>query len=51
VEVQVRVRPALAQGEGGPAHHLAAVVGRVPLEVVQRPAQVEVGGDAQETLA
>ena len=43
--LEVGVDAPLAQREGGPAHNIPARVGRVPLEAVQSPPQVEVGSD------
>ena len=43
-------RCSLAQQEGGPTHNVPANIGRVPLEVVQSPPQIEVGGDPQIPL-
>ena len=48
---EVEVDAPLAQREGGPTHHIPANVGRMPLEAVQSPPQIEVGSDPQVPLA
>ena len=50
-ELEVGVDAPLAQREGGATHNIPANVGRVPLEAVQSPPQIEMGGDPQVPLA
>ena len=51
MELQGRVRTALAQQKGGAANHIAASGRRVPPQMVQGSPQVEVRGDSQECFA